>query len=231
MNTWRKIEVALAAGAMALVGTVLLRPTAPPPPPAMVRAVTATATPGTPRPTVTRQPTLTATPAPPTPTPWPTPTPSPVPPVPRALQGEAPDGRWVVMLAQKTAGSAEVHVVERSYPGGETRPVFAYGERHKASDSGNFWAGRPPSAALSPDGTLLAYADATGLRVRELASAAQRDLIVQTAPARAFYERPGWNVEFPFAIYGFTDPVWSADGLSLSVAALPGEGRGTSSWI
>jgi hypothetical protein len=130
----------------------------------------------------------------------------------------------VVMLAHKAVGSAEVDVTERRYPGGETRKVFQYVERRKADGSGNLWSGRPASIALSPDGGQLAYVDSEGLRVRTLANGTQRDIIHQVSPGLSEHEPALWSIKFPFSIYGFTDPVWSPDGGSISVAAIPMEG-------
>lgn len=134
------------------------------------------------------------------------------------------DGSFVVSYAVKEGTTVTVY--DRFYdkddirPDGEPFPFFSYEEAVPAELSGNLWRGLPPSISLNPDGNSLVFAAEDGLKIASLFSIGDppvETLIqkIQDTP-EGIEGAPTWSVEGMEGVYLMAQPLWSADGSTIS---------------
>jgi len=119
----------------------------------------------------------------------------------------------IFIYANKKGRTASVY--SQHIKSAKPKLLFAYDELDKASYSGNFWAGLPPSVDLSPDSKSLAFADADGLHIRNL----------ETDETETIYTRNRFLADCdPMDSTAVSSPRWSADGKYIGVYLIPYEG-------
>lgn len=133
-------------------------------------------------------------------------------------------GSFVVSYAVKEGTTVTVY--NRFYdkddirPDGEPLPQFSYEETVPAELSGNLWMSLPPSIAMSPDGNSWVFAAEDGLKIASLWSAGAppvETLIqkIQDTP-EGTEGAPTWSVDGMEGVYLMAQPLWSADGSTIS---------------
>lgn len=142
------------------------------------------------------------------------------------LNNERAEFGSTMLYATKTG--AEVTVHERNILNGEETEVFTFTEMREAKLDGNLWNGLPASAALSPDGSMIAFVDTKGLKVYDRTSGDINALITEEDPGDPSLdelEPPTWS-EGALNAFSIDQPMWSPDSQYIGFAEGYYEGSG-----
>ena len=152
------------------------------------------------------------------------------------------DGLWTLSVPEKevlsTAKLSQPHLIyatkknrnmvvyQRNLMNGTQRELFKCDEEHD---------GEPDGVALSPDGQLLAYVDAQGLKIYHLSDGTKRALLLRGPIPENPDFAPGWSTPLRGilseggdmgGLYNITLLSWSSDGRYIGFKAWDWEGSG-----
>lgn len=123
---------------------------------------------------------------------------------------------FATTLLYATKDGVTVTVMARDIQTGGERVILTYDEAREAEQSGNLWAGLPPSVSLSPDKQSIAYASRDGLFVYDLEHETTKVLIERlTEPEPGSEQPPEWSY-LSQGTYILARPLWSISGNYLS---------------
>ena len=105
----------------------------------------------------------------------------------------------------------------------EEERIFGFDEVGGAEHSSNYWDESPPSVALSPGETQLAYVDAGGLAVFDLVASSSR-MLAGSLPGPGLSGKPVGEFGGACCFSHFSHPLWSSDARFISVQLTQYEG-------
>ena len=149
------------------------------------------------------------------------------------------DGLWTLSVPEKevlsTAKLSQPHLIyatkknrnivvyHRNLMDGTQRELFEYDERVtvQMGYERRFGSGKPDEVALSPEGQLLAYVDAQGLKIYRISDGTKRALLLRGPIPENLDFAPSWSTPLRGIVsegghigglYRITLPSWSSDG-------------------